>query len=227
LDRSKSYIGVLIDDLTTKGTNEPYRMFTSRVEYRLILREDNADLRLRKIGYELGLVSKEEYQKTEEKKEAIKKGIDFLKNTRLKPTSGINTQLCRLNTSNIKKPTTLEEILKRPQIKLEDLKGFDHVKLDIPEFALQQVEIEVKYSGFIQRQFKDVERFKNLECIRVPQEINYTDIPGLSREIREKLNKFKPLNLGQASRISGVTPAAISLLMVYLKKLDGQKQKLS
>jgi len=227
LDRSKSYIGVLVDDLTTKGTNEPYRMFTSRVEYRLILREDNADLRLRKIGYELGLVSKEEYQKTEEKKEAIKKGIDFLKNTRLKPTSGINTQLCRLNTSNIKKPTTLEEILKRPQIKLEDLKGFDHVKLDIPEFALQQVEIEVKYSGFIQRQFKDVERFKNLECIRVPQEINYTDIPGLSREIREKLNKFKPLNLGQASRISGVTPAAISLLMVYLKKLDGEKQKLS
>jgi tRNA uridine 5-carboxymethylaminomethyl modification enzyme len=227
LDRSNSYIGVLIDDLTTKGTNEPYRMFTSRVEYRLILREDNADLRLRKIGYELGLVSKEEYQKTEEKKEAIKKGIDFLKNTRLKPTSGINTQLCRLNTSNIKKPASLEEILKRPQIKLEDLKDFDHVKLEIPEFALQQVEIEVKYSGFIQRQFKDVERFKNLEYIRVPEEINYTDIPGLSREIREKLNKFKPLNLGQASRISGVTPAAISLLMVYLKKLDGQKQKLS
>jgi len=227
LDRASSYIGVLIDDLTTKGTNEPYRMFTSRVEYRLILREDNADLRLRKIGYRLGLVSKEEYQKTEEKKEAIKKGIDFLKNARLKPAPGINAQFHRLKTSDIKKPTTLEEILKRPQIRLGDLKKLDHVKLDIPEFAMQQVEIEVKYSGFIQRQFKDVERFKNLERIRLPLDLNYTGIQGLSREIIEKLNEFKPLNLGQASRISGVTPAAISLLMVYLRKLDGQKQKLS
>ena len=227
LDRANSYIGVLIDDLTTKGTDEPYRMFTSRVEYRLILREDNADLRLRKIGYEAGLVSREEYQKTEEKIEAIKKGINSLKNSRLKPTAQLNLQLHRLKTSAIKKVVTLEEVLKRPQIKFEDLKILDHVKLDIPEFALQQVEIEVKYSGFIQRQLKDVERFKNLERIRLPLDLDYAAIQGLSREIKEKLNKFKPLNLGQASRISGVTPAAISLLMVYLRKLNGQKQKLS
>jgi tRNA uridine 5-carboxymethylaminomethyl modification enzyme len=221
LDRSTSYIGVLIDDLTTKGTNEPYRMFTSRVEYRLILREDNADSRLGKIGYDLGLVSKKEFQKTQEKIEAVNKGIAFLKDVRLKPTIEINEQLTNFNTAPIKKVTTLEELLKRPHINLENLKDLDHIKLDIPDFALRQVEIEVKYAGFIQRQLKDVERFKNLEKIRLPQDLDYARISGLSGEIKEKLQKFKPLNLGQASRISGVTPVAISLLMVYLKKLNG------
>ncbi|MDP2937861.1 MAG: tRNA uridine-5-carboxymethylaminomethyl(34) synthesis enzyme MnmG [Candidatus Omnitrophota bacterium] len=220
LDRASSYIGVLIDDLTTKGTNEPYRMFTSRVEYRLILREDNADLRLGKKGYDLGLVAKEDYQRLQEKTEAIKQGINFLKTIRLKPTEQVNNRLISLETSPIKKPVTLEEILKRPQINLEHLKNLDQINLDIPEFVFRQVEIEVKYAGFIQRQLKEVERFDNLEKIRLPEGINYTDIAGLSREIREKLNKFKPLNLGQASRISGVTPAAISILMVYLKKRD-------
>jgi tRNA uridine 5-carboxymethylaminomethyl modification enzyme len=227
LDRSSSYIGVLIDDLTTKGTNEPYRMFTSRVEYRLILREDNADLRLRKTGYELGLVSREEYQKTEEKREAIKKGIAFLKNTRLKPTPEINAQLRLLNTSEIKKPAALEEILKRPQVSWRQLKGLNHLQFDILESVGRQIEIEVKYSGFIQRQFAEVARFKNLERIKLPQDLDYSLISGLSREIREKLVSLKPFNLGQASRVSGVTPAAISLLMVYLRKLDGQRQKLS
>jgi len=221
LDRSTSYIGVLIDDLTTKGTNEPYRMFTSRVEYRLILREDNADSRLGKIGYDLDLVSKKEFQKTQEKIEAVNKGIAFLKNVRLKPTIEINEQLTNFNTAPIKKAVTLEELLKRPHINLENLKDLDHIKLDIPDFALRQVEIEVKYAGFIQRQLKDIERFKNLEKIRLPQDLDYARISGLSREIKEKLQKFKPLNLGQASRISGVTPVAISLLMVYLKKLNG------
>jgi len=221
LDRASSYIGVLIDDLTTKGTSEPYRMFTSRVEYRLILREDNADLRLRKIGYSIGLVSKEEYQKVEEKLKMIKQGINFLKTTRLRPTTEINARLTFLKTSPLKKIVTLEEILKRPQIKLEDLKGLDHLNLGIPEFASGQVEIEVKYAGFIQRQLAEVERFKNLEKIKLPQELDYTNINGLSREIKEKLKRFKPLNLGQASRISGVTPVAISLLMVYLKKWNG------
>lgn len=227
LDRASGYIGVLIDDLTTKGTNEPYRMFTSRVEYRLILREDNADLRLRKAGFDLGLVAKEDYLKTEEKIRAIKEGIDFLRTTRIKPSVQVNTCLSQLNTSPIKRPTTLEEILKRPQITLGNLKSLNHSKLDILEFALQEVEIEVKYAGFIQRQLAEVERFKHLEKIKLPADLDYLSIPSLSREIKEKLQKFKPINLGQASRISGITPAAISILMVYLRKLDGQKQKLS
>jgi len=225
LDRASSYIGVLIDDLTTKGTNEPYRMFTSRVEYRLILREDNADLRLKKIGYDLGLVSKEDYQKLQEKTEAIKQGINFLRTTRLKPSAQVNNRLIDLEISPIKKAVTLEEILKRPQINLEHLKSMDQVNLDIPEFASRQVEIEVKYAGFIQRQLKEVERFDNLEKIRLPQGLNYAEISGLSREIIEKLHKFKPLNLGQASRISGVTPAAISILMVYLKRFNSGEVK--
>ncbi|MDD2752015.1 MAG: tRNA uridine-5-carboxymethylaminomethyl(34) synthesis enzyme MnmG [Candidatus Omnitrophica bacterium] len=221
LDRSSSYIGVLLDDLTTKGTQEPYRMFTSRVEYRLILREDNADLRLRKIGFNLGLVSKQEYQFSEKKIQAIKDGIHLLKATRLKPSEEINRQLADLGISAIKKVTSLEEILKRPQAKLKDLKTLEVVKVDIPEFALQAIEIEVKYAGFIERQLKEVERFKNLEKIKLPAQIDYAQISGLSREIKEKLSKFKPINLGQASRISGVTPAAISILMVYLRKING------
>jgi len=219
LGRASSYIGVLIDDLTTKGTNEPYRMFTSRVEYRLILREDNADLRLAKIAYDLGLLKKGDYQKLEEKTKAIKDGINFLKTTRIKPIEEINNCLKNLKTAAIKKTVTLDEILKRPQVNLEDLKGFDGFDLCISEFASRQVEIEVKYEGFIQRQLKEVQRLNNLEKIKLPQTFNYSDIGGLSREIKEKLNKIKPLNLGQASRISGVTPAAISILMVYLKKI--------
>jgi tRNA uridine 5-carboxymethylaminomethyl modification enzyme len=221
LDRSTGYIGVLIDDLSIKGTAEPYRMFTSRVEYRLVLREDNADLRLRKIGYESGLVSREDYEKAQEKAAAIRRGIDFLRTTRLKPTPQVNACLTHLGTSPIKKTITLEEILKRPQLNLEGLSHLDHVRLDIPEFALRQIEIEVKYFGFIQRQLKEVERFKNLEKIRLPEDLDYSRITGLSREIKEKLNQFKPVNLGQASRISGVTPVAISILMVSLRKLNG------
>ncbi|MCX5701140.1 MAG: tRNA uridine-5-carboxymethylaminomethyl(34) synthesis enzyme MnmG [Candidatus Omnitrophica bacterium] len=201
LDRASSYIGVLIDDLTTKGTNEPYRMFTSRVEYRLILREDNADLRLGKIGYKLGLLSKKDYNKTKDKEELIKKGMQILKSTRVKSFKG----------ATLKTQTTLEDLLKRPEVTLDDFPEIDIAK---------GLEIEVKYSGFIQRQFKDVERFKNLEKIRIPQELDYAKIPSLSREIKEKLNNFRPINLGQASRISGVTPAALSMLMVYLRKIS-------
>jgi tRNA uridine 5-carboxymethylaminomethyl modification enzyme len=220
LDRASSYIGVLIDDLTTKGTQEPYRMFTSRLEYRLLIREDNADLRLRKIGYEIGLVSRDEYKKTEEKEKAIKKGINFLKMQRIKPTEEINNALLRLGTTPLKKSFTFEEILKRPQVNLEGLKKIGCWHLEIPDFASKAIEIEVKYAGFIERQLKEVERFKNLEKIKLPDALDCSVVSGLSREIREKLNKFKPLNLGQASRISGVTPAAISILMVYLRKLN-------
>ncbi len=221
LDRASSYIGVLIDDLTTKGTNEPYRMFTSRVEYRLILREDNADLRLGKAGYEAGLVSRQEYERRQRKAEDIKKGIAFLKSKRLKATAQLNTLLADLKTSPLKKTVTLEEVLKRPGIGWKELKDLDHFDLDIPDSVGRQIEIEVKYSGFIQRQFAEVGRFKNLEKIKLPPDLAYSVIPGLSREIREKLTQFKPLNLGQASRISGITPAAISLLMVYLRKING------
>lgn len=223
LDRASSYIGVLIDDLTTKGTNEPYRMFTSRVEYRLILRQDNADLRLRKMGYGLGLVNERDYRATQIKSEAIKKGLDFLKHTRIRPSQDINDTLTRLGTSPIKKAVTLEEILKRPQIILENIRNLDHLNWDIPESATAQIEIEVKYSGFIQRQFSEVERFNNLEKIKIQADFDYTRISGLSREIKEKLTCFKPITLGQASRISGVTPAAISILMIYLKKINAKQ----
>lgn len=222
-DRATSYIGVLIDDLTTKGTPEPYRMFTSRVEYRLILREDNADLRLKKLGYEAGLVNKEDYERIEKKAEEIKKGISLLRNTRVKPSQQLNKKFVSFGTRSINKALTLEGILKRPQFNIEALLDLSKEKLGIDESALRQIEIEVKYSGFIQRQLKEVERFKNLERIRVPEELNYAQISGLSREIREKLSKFRPINLGQASRISGVTPAAISILMVYLRKIDGPR----
>ncbi len=208
LDRASSYIGVLIDDLTTKGTTEPYRMFTSRVEYRLIIREDNADLRLSKAGFDLGLVKESVYRITKKKAEGIKEGLAFLKKT-------------QINRAPFNKPLTLEKLLKRPQIKIADLKKIHKLKSGIAESAWQQLEIEVKYSGFIQRQLKDVERFEHLEKIKLPPDFDYSNLSGISREIREKLIKFKPLNLGQASRISGVTPAAISLLMVYLRKAHG------
>jgi tRNA uridine 5-carboxymethylaminomethyl modification enzyme len=209
LDRASSYIGVLIDDLTTKGTNEPYRMFTSRVEYRLILREDNADIRLGRIGHDLGLLGKKEFEIVREKIRETELGINFLKGRRLKPSD------------RFKRSVTLEELLKRPEVGLNDLEGVSGVKLEIPENVRPAVEIEVKYSGFIQRQLKDVERFKNLEKIKLPSGLDYSTVNGLSREIKEKLERCRPLNLGQASRISGVTPAAISILMVYLRKING------
>jgi tRNA uridine 5-carboxymethylaminomethyl modification enzyme len=221
LDRASSYIGVLIDDLTTKGTLEPYRMFTSRVEYRLILREDNADLRLSKMGFDLGLLNSKDYRQVLNKQKGIKEGIVFLKKTRVKPDKQINAKLARLNSAALSRPLSLEDLLKRPQISIKDLKTMHKLNPAIAESAWQQVEIEVKYAGFIQRQLKDVGRFKHLEKIKLPLDFNYSSLSGISREIREKLAKFKPLNLGQASRISGVTPAAISLLMVYLRKIDG------
>ncbi|MFA5063335.1 MAG: tRNA uridine-5-carboxymethylaminomethyl(34) synthesis enzyme MnmG [Candidatus Omnitrophota bacterium] len=224
LDRASSYIGVLIDDLTTKGTNEPYRMFTSRVEYRLILREDNADLRLSRIGYELGLLDKAKYKSVQDKIRKIDDGTNFLKKTKVKPTKEVNSLLSDLGTASLKKDTTLEGLLKRPQVSLNDILVLIPLKDGIAELAIaKEIEIEVKYKGFIQRQLKDVEKFKNLEKIRIPEFIDYALIPSLSREIKEKLAKFNPINLGQASRISGVTPAAISILMVYLRKIDGQK----
>ncbi|MDD4907790.1 MAG: tRNA uridine-5-carboxymethylaminomethyl(34) synthesis enzyme MnmG [Candidatus Omnitrophica bacterium] len=211
LDRSSSYIGVLIDDLTTKGTNEPYRMFTSRVEYRLLLREDNADLRLREIGFKAGLASKQDHLKTAKKKESLLKAMEYLKKKRVMPGAS--------GGPDIKKPVTLEEFLRRPEVSFKDIKNFDHLsESGIPDSAFKAAEVEVKYSGFIRRQLSEIEKFRNLEKIKLHSDMDYTNIPGLSREIKEKLKKFKPINLGQAGRISGVTPAAVAILMVYLRK---------
>ncbi|MBM3251489.1 MAG: tRNA uridine-5-carboxymethylaminomethyl(34) synthesis enzyme MnmG, partial [Candidatus Omnitrophica bacterium] len=218
LNRSQAYIGVLIDDLTTKGTNEPYRMFTSRVEYRLLLREDNADLRLKELGFNLGLVEKREYQQIKKKIYLIKQQSDKLKKTQLEPSAAVNRTLKKINSSPLKRSTTLEQLLKRPEIRFDTLFKLNHFKANIPEEIKSQVETEIKYSGFIQRQLKEVQRFRKIENIRIPPDLNYANISGLSREIREKLSEFKPISLGQASRISGVTPAAISILMVYLEK---------
>ena len=220
LDRSSSYIGVLIDDLTTKGTNEPYRMFTSRVEYRLVIREDNANLRLAKFGYLAGLIKGKDFRRIEKKERQIKEGIGYLKKTRISPSDKINKLLTKLNTSCLQRRVSLEELLKRPEIDINTLQSFDHFKL--PKDVSRQIEIEVKYAGFIRRQLAEVERFKNLEKIKLSLDFDYAKVPSLSKEIKEKLIKFRPLNLGQASRISGVTPVAISVLMVWLKKLSAR-----
>lgn len=214
----QSYIGVLIDDLVTKGTEEPYRMFTSRVEYRLIVREDNADRRLSSIGHSLGLLSDHDYNKVEKKYEAITREIEHLREVKINPGTELDKILEANNTSALQKPTSLYELLKRPQVTYEMISSFDGTLKDQGPHIVAQVEYEIKYEGFISRQNKDVEKFKHIEHIRIPPEIDFDEIPGLSKEIREKFKRFSPTTLGQANRISGVTPAAITLMMVYLKK---------
>ena len=226
INRSEAYIGVLIDDLITKGTQEPYRMFTSRAEYRLILRQDNADLRLREKGYKAGLVKEEEFVKFVEKRDGIKSEIDRLGKTVLKPSEDVNDKLREVGTNIINEPLTLLELLRRPEIKYDDL-----LKLQPSVFSLQpygvreQVEIQVKYEGYINRELLNVERFKRLEEKGIPPEVNFENIPGLSNEVKEKLSKVRPISIGQASRISGVTPSAISILMIYLEQLKRNKLK--
>lgn len=219
LGRSTSYIGVLIDDLTSKGTPEPYRMFTSRVEYRLIIREDNADRRLCKFGYEAGLIDKKDFQRIQKKESRIQEAKEYLKQTKITPAQEINELLLRLKTSCLHKKITLEELLKRPEIDMAGLQSFNHI--DVREDVARQVEIEIKYDGFIQRQLQEVARFRHLEKIRLPADFDYAAVPALSREVREKLGRARPLNLACASRISGVTPTAISALMIWLKKHGG------
>ncbi|MDY6854666.1 MAG: tRNA uridine-5-carboxymethylaminomethyl(34) synthesis enzyme MnmG [Thermodesulfobacteriota bacterium] len=220
LDRSEAYIGVLIDDLVTKGTDEPYRMFTSRAEYRLLLREDNADLRLKEKGYQLGLVSEEDYLCFQSKVKAIKEETERLRAKKISPTKKNNDRLTKIGSSPINTAASLEEILRRPEISYENLKLIDDsstVKLSKDEVV--QVEVQVKYKGYIDRQREEIGKFKKMEKLKIPGDIDFKNIPGLSNEVREKMVRIRPVTLGQASRISGVTPAAISILMVYMKKL--------
>ena len=218
LDRTQAYIGVLIDDLVTRGTKDPYRMFTSRAEYRLLLREDNADLRLREIGYKVGLVSVESYQRLEKKRAALNRLMSILSETRLNPTYEINKRLRDLDIGSISQPTTLKDLLKRPGVGLDKLAYF---REDVSSFSAdvaEQAVINVKYDGYVQRQHEEVKRFKKLENILIPEDMNYDGLPGLSNEAKEKLSRIRPVSLGQASRISGITPAAISIIQVHLKK---------
>ena len=222
LDRSDAYIGVLIDDIVTKSTNEPYRMMTSRAEYRLLLRQDNADLRLTEIGHDIGLISDERYKKFTEKRDAIMKEIDRLKNTIIKPTEKVNEFLSKNNSSQINAGVRLSELLKRTELNYKLLAEIDETREELPKDIKEEVEIMVKYEGYIKMQEEQVIGFKKLEKKLLPEDINYDDIKGIRIEARQKLNKFKPHSIGQASRISGVSPADISVLLVYLEQLKNR-----
>ena len=223
LHRSDAYIGVLIDDIVTKGTNEPYRMMTSRAEYRLLLRQDNADMRLTEIGYKAGLVTEERYNKFIKKRENIQKEIERLRKTTVKPTEKVNEFLRRHNSSELNNGIKLIELLKRTEIKYEDLKEFDENMPKLTKSEAEEVEIEVKYEGYIKLQLEQVEKFKKLENKLLPDTINYLELQGISLEARQKLDKFKPTSIGQASRISGISPADISVLLIYLEQLKKNK----
>ena len=216
LDRSQAYIGVLIDDLVTKENHEPYRMMTSRAEYRLLLRQDNADLRLTAIGHEIGLISDERYQKLNDKKRQIDEEIKRLQTATIGTTPQVQAFLEQHNSTLLKSGMTLEELLKRPEICYNDLKEIDTKQPELPEAVTQQVEISIKYEGYIKRQLQQVEQFKKLETRKIPADIDYDAVPSLRIEAVQKLKQFRPLSIGQASRISGVSPADISVLLVYL-----------
>jgi tRNA uridine 5-carboxymethylaminomethyl modification enzyme len=224
LDRSQAYIGVLIDDLITKGTDEPYRIMTSRAEYRLLLRQDNADLRLTPLGYEIGLISRERYEKFLTKKEMIEKEIMRLKTTVLSPDKKLNAFLSERKSTAVRTGVRLSELLKRSEITYDTLSQVDTNRINFPDDVKEQVEISVKYEGYIKRQLLQVERFKKLEEKSIPKGFDYDSVKGLRIEARQKLSKIKPLSVGQASRISGVSPADISVLLVYLEQSKRKAQ---
>ncbi|MBW2087283.1 MAG: tRNA uridine-5-carboxymethylaminomethyl(34) synthesis enzyme MnmG, partial [Deltaproteobacteria bacterium] len=219
LDRSQAYIGVLVDDLVTLGTNEPYRMFTSRAEYRLILREDNADLRLTEIGRRVGLVRDDVYQAFQKKAAAMEKARARLYQGRVNPGASVNDCLAGLGSSPLKKPVSLADLVRRPELSLTDLTPLASWVAELSPELAEVIEIEVKYDGYLGRQAEQVARFKRLENLALPQDMIYEGLPGLSREVQEKLTRIRPVSLGQAARISGITPAAIAILEIHLKKL--------
>lgn len=218
LKRSEAYIGVLIDDICIKSTNEPYRMMTSRAEYRLLLRQDNADLRLTEIGHKIGLISEERYKKFLEKKKNIENEINRISKKTIKPTEKVNEFLKSKGSSTINDGIKLNELLKRTELNYKDLKEIDEEMPNLTKEEAEQVQIQVKYEGYIKMQMAQVNKFKKLEDKKLPETINYEDIKGISLEGRQKLNKFKPASVGQASRISGVSPADISVLLIYLEQ---------
>ena len=219
LHRSDAYIGVLIDDIVTKGTNEPYRMMTSRAEYRLLLRQDNADMRLTEIGHNVGLISENRYQKFVEKRNNIQKEIERLRKTTIKPTKEVNEFLMQHKSSVLNNGIKLIELLKRTELTYNDLKQIDANCQKLSRSEAEEVEIEVKYEGYIKLQLAQVEKFKKLENKLIPDNVDYLSLQGISLEARQKLDKFRPNSIGQASRISGISPADISVLLIYLEQL--------
>lgn len=218
LDRSEAYIGVLIDDLVTKENHEPYRMMTSRAEYRLLLRQDNADLRLRKKGYEAGLIDEETYQKTLEKEKAIQEEIKRTEHTTIGGTPEVQALLEEKKSTLLKSGTTVAELIRRPELTYEDVAPIDKKRPELPWDVKQQVEINLKYEGYIKRQLKQVEQFKKLEAKKIPEDLDYEKVGSLRIEARQKLEAYRPISIGQASRISGVSPADISVLLIYLEQ---------
>lgn len=226
LDRSEAYMGVLIDDLVTTGVDEPYRMFTSRAEYRLILREDNATIRLMGKGYDLGLISKDDYGDLQEKIRRVEAGIKNLSSKKLYPGADLNMTLSRMGTAHIKKPTTFYQMLKRPELSYDDLKPFEGWEDIHDKMVKKQIEIDIKYEGYIKRQKESVAKFKEMEEKEIPAGLDYFAIPGLSNELKKKLSVIEPASIGQARRIPGITQAAIVAVLIYMKKegLDSQKK---
>ena len=224
LKRTDAYIGVLIDDIVTKGTNEPYRMMTSRAEYRLLLRQDNADLRLTEKGHELGLISDERYSKFLEKKKEIEEEIKRVKSTIIKPTKEVNEFLEKNNSSKITTGVWLSDLLKRTELNYFKTAEIDKNRPELPYQVQKEVEIQVKYEGYIKMEEAQVEKFKSLEDKKIPENVDFSEIEGLRLEARQKLNRVKPTSVGQASRISGVSPADVSVLLIYLHNLEGQKK---
>lgn len=224
LDRSQAYIGVLIDDLVTKGTDEPYRMFTSRAEYRLLLREDNADLRLTELGRKLGLVDDERWEIYLDRKEKRLRLLESLKEIKVSPGL-INSYLENIGSTPLKDPIRLFDLLRRPEIEISFLVELIDELKRYSQDILEEVEIEVKYSGYLEKQQREVEKFKKLENMLIPENIDYFEVAGLSNEVREKLSRHRPLSLGQALRIPGITPSAISAIQIYLKKRGFTSEK--
>ena len=223
LDRSEAYIGVLIDDLVTKENHEPYRMMTSRAEYRLLLRQDNADLRLRKKGWEVVLIDDETYHKLQEKERMIHEEIERVEHTTVGGSAEVQSLLESQGSTLLKSGTTIAELIRRPELNYKVLAPIDKERPELPEDVCEQVEINIKYDGYIRRQMKQVEQFKKLEQKKIPEDIDYEDVGSLRIEARQKLEAYRPVSIGQASRISGVSPADISVLLVYLESKAGHK----